>query len=154
MREICDRFGVLLILDEIQTGLGRTGHLFAAEREEILPDCMTLAKALGGGLVPIGACLLSEKVYNPDFALKHSSTFAANTLACRVGLKVLELLVRNKSEIIGHVLNLGKTLKEELIKVANSYPEVYGSVRGEGLMLASRISKSLVKVFQDPKDDC
>src|SRR5207244_1229105 len=78
VRELCTQAGALLIVDEIQTGLGRTGALFACQAEDVQPDVLTLAKALGGGLMPIGAVLASEQAYSETFALKHSSTFAAN----------------------------------------------------------------------------
>ena len=94
--EICHRYGTLLIVDEVQTGLGRTGRMFACESDGIIPDIITIAKALGGGVIPIGACLCTEEVYTDDFALKHSSTFAGNTLACRVGLKVIQQLTRSR----------------------------------------------------------
>ena len=90
VRAICREAGVLLVLDEIQTGLGRTGDLFACEAEGVVPDVMMLAKALGGGLIPIGAVLCTEEAYTSAFAMKHSSTFAGNALACRAGLATLE----------------------------------------------------------------
>ncbi|HEY8393638.1 MAG TPA: aminotransferase class III-fold pyridoxal phosphate-dependent enzyme, partial [Thermaerobacter sp.] len=80
-QRLCREHGVLFIVDEVQTGLGRTGTLFACEQEGITPDAITLAKALGGGLVPIGALLCTEEVYTEEFATKHSSTFAGNALA-------------------------------------------------------------------------
>ena len=82
VRAACDRHGTLLIIDEVQTGLGRTGKLFASEG--VQADCLLLAKALGGGVMPIGACLLAESAYSEDFQNRHSSTFGGNTLACRI----------------------------------------------------------------------
>jgi acetylornithine/succinyldiaminopimelate/putrescine aminotransferase/predicted amino acid dehydrogenase len=134
-REICSRYGVLLVLDEIQTGLGRTGCLFACEEEGVAPDLLLLAKALGGGLLPIGACLSSEAAYNRAFALKHSSTFAGNSLACRVGLRVLELLTANGSALLEEVRKQGALLKEGLLALQEKYPHIIRSVRGRGLML-------------------
>src|SRR5262249_4248551 len=92
VRELCTRFGVALVLDEIQTGLGRTGRLFACEHEGVAPDVLLLAKALGGGLFPLGACLSSADFWDERFALRHSSTFANNNLACRAGCAVLDAL--------------------------------------------------------------
>ena len=88
--ELCHRFGALLIVDEVQTGLGRTGTLFACEAEGVTPDILTLAKALGGGLMPIGACLYKQSVYTEHFDLRHGSTFAGNTLACRAALATID----------------------------------------------------------------
>src|SRR6185503_18422415 len=81
-REICRATGTLMVLDEIQTGLGRTGMMFGCDSEEVTPDVITLGKALGGGIIPIAACLCTAEVYKDDFALKHTSNFAGNTLAC------------------------------------------------------------------------
>lgn len=134
-REICRDTGTLLIVDEIQTGLGRTGTMFACESEGITPDVMTVAKALGGGLVPIGACLCTEEVYNEDFALKHTSTFAGNTLACRVGLATLELLEKDDRLLIRQVAENGARLKQELLNLKRKYPEIIETVRGRGYML-------------------
>jgi len=135
MRDLCSRHGVLLILDEIQTGMGRTGRLFACEEENVSPDVMVLAKALGGGIVPIGAVLVSEPAYTEEFATKHSSTFAGNTLACRVGIASLEILTRDRCGLLNSVTRNGKILKEGLEALRARFPHVLGSVRGRGLML-------------------
>jgi acetylornithine/succinyldiaminopimelate/putrescine aminotransferase len=92
VRELCDRHRVALILDEIQTGLARTGPLFACQREGVAPDVLLVAKGLGGGLFPLGACLASAGWWDDRFGLGHSSTFANNNLACRVALAVLQVL--------------------------------------------------------------
>lgn len=134
-REICHEYGVLFVLDEVQTGLGRTGSLFACQQEGVDPDVMLLAKALGGGIMPIGACLSTEEVYNEEFANKHSSTFAGNTLACRIGLKVLDILTRDNGQIMKNIQENGKELKERLKVLHTKYPEIIGSVRGIGYML-------------------
>ncbi|NLW46571.1 MAG: aminotransferase class III-fold pyridoxal phosphate-dependent enzyme [Firmicutes bacterium] len=133
--KICHRYGTLLIADEVQTGLGRTGRMFACEAEGITPDIITVAKALGGGVIPIGACLCTEEVYTDDFALKHSSTFAGNTLACHVGLKVIELLTRDQGKLIKEVAAKGDYLLERLIGIQKQYASVIAAVRGRGLML-------------------
>lgn len=133
--ELCHNYGVLLIADEVQTGLGRTGRLFACEYDGITPDIMTLAKALGGGIMPVGACLCREAVYTEDFALKHSSTFAGNTLACRVGLKVLEILTRNENQLLTEITLKGNYLLNRLLEIKEKYPHVIADVRGCGLML-------------------
>ncbi len=135
VRTICTELDILLIFDEIQTGLGRTGRMFACESEQVIPDIITLAKALGGGLIPIGAVLCSDEVYTEEFGLKHSSTFAANTIACRVGLKVLELLTENAQWLIKEVTRKGNILKQGLLDIQSEYPQIIREVRGRGLML-------------------
>jgi len=135
VREICSMYGVRLVVDEIQTGLGRTGKMFACEDENITPDVLLIAKALGGGMIPIGACLSNEETYNEDFAMKHSSTFAGNSLACRVGLKVLELLLADNGMIMSHVIENGNILKNRLNVLKEQYPDFIKSVRGRGFML-------------------
>ncbi len=137
--ELCHQHGVLVVFDEIQTGLGRTGQLFASEYEGVSPDLITLAKALGGGLIPVGAMLCSEAAYNDTFAEKHSSTFAGSTLACRVGLRVLEMLTRDNCAILEQIKANGALLKEGLARIQERYPKVIKSVRGRGLMLGIEI---------------
>ncbi|NLY74428.1 MAG: aminotransferase class III-fold pyridoxal phosphate-dependent enzyme [Firmicutes bacterium] len=140
--EICHRYGVLLIVDEVQSGLGRTGRMFACEAEGITPDIITVAKALGGGIVPIGACLCTEEVYSEDFSLKHSSTFAGNTLACRVGLKVLQLLTADRGRLLKEVASKGKYLLKRLTEIQKRYSSVIAAVRGKGLMLGLELGVS------------
>ena len=133
--EICRRSGAKMIVDEIQTGLGRTGAMFACETEGVIPDVITVAKALGGGLVPIGGCLYREDVYNDDFALKHTSTFAGNTLACRIGLATLDLLEENDRHLIRQVADNGARLKQELQRLKRRHQHVINVIRGRGYML-------------------
>lgn len=145
VREICTNYGVRLVFDEIQTGLGRTGRMFSCLNEEVVPDVMLLAKALGGGIIPIGACLSNEKTFNEDFAMKHSSTFAGNSLACRVGIKVIELLQANDGRLLKEVTENGSHLKGRLSELMQMYPQIIKSIRGQGYMLgiefnADRIS--------------
>ena len=134
-RAVCREVGVLLVLDEIQSGLGRTGTLFACEAEGVVPDVMALAKALGGGLVPIGAVLCTGEVYTPSFAMKHSATFAGNALACRAGLATLELLTRDGGRLLWRVARNGRRLKRRLEGLAGRYPHLIAEVRGRGYML-------------------
>ena len=135
VKEICQSYKVPLILDEIQTGLGRTGNLLASELYDVQPDIILLAKALGGGMMPLGACISSEEIYSSEFAQKHSSTFSGSSLACRVGLKVLELLTENNCELISKVEHHGKFLKKQLQKLADNFPALIKEVRGKGYML-------------------
>ncbi|NLM25040.1 MAG: aminotransferase class III-fold pyridoxal phosphate-dependent enzyme [Firmicutes bacterium] len=134
-KALCEKYNVLIIFDEIQTGLGRTGKMFGCDWEGVTPDIMTLAKALGGGIVPIGAVLCTDDVYTEEFATKHSSTFAGNTLACRVGLKVIELLTRDNQQLIKEVARKGEILKHGLLAIQAKYPQIVQEVRGRGFML-------------------
>ena len=109
--------------------------MFACEAEGITPDIITIAKALGGGIIPIGACLCTEEVYTDDFANKHSSTFGGNTLACRVGLKALQLLTRDQGRLIKEVAVKGDYLLKRLTEIQKQYGSVISAVRGRGLML-------------------
>lgn len=135
VRDICDRYGVLLVLDEIQTGLGRTGSMFVCENEGISPDILLLAKALSGGVIPIGACISGDKAYNEDFAHKHSSTFAGNTPACRAGIKAVELLTEDNKKLLQQIKATGDYLKSGLLRLQEKYPGIIYQVRGQGLML-------------------
>ena len=135
VRAACDEFGVLLIIDEVQTGLGRTGTMFAIEREQVQADCLLLAKALGGGAVPIGACLLSEKASSNDFQRKHSSTFGGNSLACRVGLQVLATLTAPGSTLLRDVADNGAYLLSSLRALGAHYSNLISDVRGEGYLI-------------------
>ena len=137
--EICRKSGTKMIVDEIQTGLGRTGAMFACDTEGVIPDVITIAKALGGGLAPIGACLCKEDVYNDDFALKHTSTFAGNTLACRIGLATLDLLEENDRQLIRQVADNGARLKQELQYLKEKHPNIVNVISGRGYMLGIRL---------------
>ena len=140
VREVCSKTDTLMVVDEVQTGLGRTGKLFACDHEGVTPDVMTLAKALGGGLMPVGACLCTETVYNEEFALRHSSTFAGNTLACHAGLATLELLEKNEQFIVRQVHENGRYLKQELFNLQKEHPDLIKSVRGKGYMLGLQLN--------------
>ena len=137
---LCRAAGTLVIADEVQTGLGRTGSLWGSTDSGLVPDVVTLAKALGGGLVPIGACLFSERAASSDFWKDHSSTFGGNTLACRVGLAVIDLLERDDHAVIRSVAVLGARLKRELMNLMEKYPDLIREVRGRGLLLGLRLT--------------
>ena len=133
--ELCHRYGALLIVDEVQTGLGRTGSLFACEAEGVTPDILALAKALGGGLMPIGACLYAENAYTEQFDLRHGSTFAGNALACRAALATIEELTKDDRRLVRHVAALGERLQQQLRQLQTEYPLLVKEIRGRGLML-------------------
>ena len=121
-----------LVVDEIQTGLGRTGRLFACEHEGVTPDILLLAKALGGGVFPLGACLASKEFWDDRFDLLNSSTFANNNMACKVGLTVLDLLTRGG--VCQAAAQRGMHLQARLERLANFFPHTIHSTRGRGLL--------------------
>ena len=138
VREWCDEKGLLLILDEVQTGLGRTGRWFAHQHHGITPDVMTLAKGLGGG-VPIGACLAAPRadVFEPG---DHGSTFGGNPLACMAALTVLTVIERDG--LVGHAAEMGELLHSVLEGLGAK------EVRGLGLMQAAEFAEPHAKAFQ------
>jgi acetylornithine/succinyldiaminopimelate/putrescine aminotransferase/predicted amino acid dehydrogenase len=142
VRHLCDRAGVLLVIDEVQTGLGRTGDMFACRHEGVVPDVMVLAKALGGGLMPIGACLYTPRARSVKFGLRHSSTFAANTLACRAALAALECLDKDGRALIAAVRDNGAFLKGGLEDLRRRFPGLIAGISGRGYMLGIRLDFS------------
>ncbi|MCF6272882.1 MAG: aspartate aminotransferase family protein [Rhodobacteraceae bacterium] len=133
LREICDANGLLLMMDEIQCGMGRTGKLFAHEWAGISPDIMTIAKGIGGGF-PLGACVATEEAASGMVAGTHGSTYGGNPLACAVGCAVMneitsEGFLIDVSRLAGH-------LRQGLEGLVAEHPDVFTFVRGEGLMLA------------------
>lgn len=140
LRQLCDEYGAMLVFDEVQTGLGRTGRLFGCTQSQVAPDVMTLAKALGGGLVPIGAVLANDRAYTEHFARKHSSTFAANTVACRAALAGLRLLAQHNHSMVEQVRMRGERLKRRLQQLQACYPHLIEEVRGRGFMLGLQLT--------------
>ncbi len=136
LREVCDEFGLLLIFDEIQCGIGRTGKLFAHEWCSARPDIMLLAKGLGGGF-PVGAILATEAVSNSFTPGSHGTTFGGNPLAMAVGNAVLDVLLADG--FLDQVVANGKALKDGLAAMAQRHPAVIAEVRGAGLMLGLKL---------------
>jgi len=134
-RELCNHYGSLLIIDEVQTGLGRTGKLFACEHYGVEPDILLLAKALGGGMFPLGVCISSPRVWNDDFGMLHSSTFANNQVTCAIGIAVMEYLLADNRSLIKEVAAKGEYLLAKLRRLQELYPGVIKEVRGKGLMV-------------------
>lgn len=137
VRKLCDRYSLLLILDEIQTGMCRTGKWFAWQHEEAKPDVMTLAKALGNG-VPVGACLARGAAAELIRPGSHGSTFGGNPLAARAGLTVLDVL--EKENLAARAEHLGKLMLEEFQKGLKGVAGV-ASIRGKGLMLGIELDR-------------
>jgi len=136
LRELCDKNGLLLIFDEVQTGVGRTGEIFAYERTGIAPDIMALAKALGGGF-PVGACLATEEAAKGMTPGTHGSTFGGNPLAMAVGNAVLDVVL--EPEFIEHVRDVSLLLKQRLAEIKDRYASVVAEVRGEGLLIGLKL---------------
>ncbi len=135
LREICDEHGLLLIMDEIQCGMGRTGRLFAHEWAGIAPDIMAVAKGIGGGF-PLGACLATEHAASGMVAGTHGSTYGGNPLACAVGLKVMEKVADD--DFLAEVRRKSSLLRQKLEGLVATHPDVFESVRGLGMMLGVR----------------
>ncbi len=140
VRALCDKRGVLLILDEVQTGLGRTGKMFACEHWKVTPDILTLAKALGGGVMPIGAfigrpALWEALARNPYL---HSSTFGGNPLACAAAIATIEVL--REEHLPERAAQLGDYLLGQLHQVAHRHAGVVKEVRGKGLLLGMELT--------------
>lgn len=132
LRELCDAHGLLLMFDEVQSGMGRTGKLFAHEWSGITPDIMAIAKALGGGF-PVGACLATEKAAAGMTAGTHGSTFGGNPLAMAVANAALDIL--SDPQFLADVVRTGNYLQQQLHMVLDRNPDVIEEVRGQGLML-------------------
>jgi acetylornithine/N-succinyldiaminopimelate aminotransferase len=132
LRALCDEKGILLLLDEVQTGVGRTGRLYAYEWAGIKPDILASAKGLGGGF-PIGACLTTEDVGQAMTPGTHGSTFGGNPLAMAVGNAVLDVVLA--PGFLEHVAQMGLRLKQRLAGLADEHGDVIAEVRGQGLMV-------------------
>lgn len=136
VREACDRNGALLIADEVQTGLGRTGTLWGVEHDGIAPDILTSAKALGGGVMPIGATMYTTAIYEGVYGenpMAHTSTFGGNPLACAAALAAVRTLIAE--ELPRRSAEMGARMLKGLKEVGQHHSELVGDVRGRGLMI-------------------
>jgi acetylornithine/N-succinyldiaminopimelate aminotransferase len=151
LRALCDERGILLAFDEVQTGMGRTGELFAYKRVGVEPDVMSLAKALGGGF-PIGAVLASAEAASGMAPGSHGSTFGGNPLAIAAANAVLDVMLA--PGFFEHVQKMSLLLKQKLASVVDRYPSVLAEVRGEGLLIGVKAvvpSADLVAALRDQK---
>jgi acetylornithine/N-succinyldiaminopimelate aminotransferase len=151
LRQLCDDNGLLLIFDEVQTGMGRTGDLFAYRRIGVMPDVMPLAKALGGGF-PIGACLATANAAAGMTPGSHGSTFGGNPLAVAAANAVLDVML--KPGFFEHAQKMSLLLKQKLASVVDRHPGVLTEVRGEGLLIGLKAavpSGDLVTALRDQK---
>lgn len=134
VREVCDRYGVLLILDEVMAGMGRTGHLFACAEDGVVPDIITIAKGLGAGYQPIGAMLASSRIYDTILAgsgfFQHGHTYMGHATACAAALAVQHVIERD--DLLKNVRERGEQLRSALWRELGDHPNL-GDIRGRGL---------------------
>jgi acetylornithine/N-succinyldiaminopimelate aminotransferase len=143
LRELCDKHGLLLIYDEVQCGIGRTGKLFAYEWSGVEPDLMAIAKGIGGGF-PMGACLATDAAAVGMTAGVHGTTFGGNPLAMAVGNAVLDVVLEDG--FLDEVGRKGLLMKQGLAAIADEFPEIIGNIRGIGLMLGLKCVAPNTKV--------
>ena len=150
LRKICDKKKILLILDEVQCGIGRSGNFFAFENSKIKPDIVPIAKGIGGGF-PLGAVLMNKKVASGMTAGTHGSTFGGNPLAMSVGNAVLDQIL--KKGFLSNVKILSKYFHSELNKLRKEFPKVIKEVRGVGLLIGLQLHNDQTKFVQKLMDN-
>lgn len=135
VRELCDQFGALLIFDEVQTGMGRTGKMFAAELYDVVPDIICLAKAFGGGVMPAGAVVAKEEVFKSWFPnpFMHTTTFGGNPLACAAAIATIGILI--EENLPERAAVVGEYFLKELKEAAMGHEDKVQEIRGQGLMI-------------------
>ena len=136
MRELCDREGALLMYDEIQCGMGRTGKLFAYEWSGVVPDVMAVAKALGGGF-PVGACLASHYAAGAMDVGSHGSTYGGNPMAMAVALAAFDEI--DRPELLEHVNDVAGYFNQQLAGLMDRYPDIIQEIRGKGLLIGLKL---------------
>jgi len=141
VRELCDKHGALFIADEVQTGLGRTGYMWGVDADNVVPDVMTIAKGLSGGVIPIGATISKRDVWMRAFGrspLMHTSTFGGNPLACSAGLAALQVLVDEK--LVDRSREMGAYLVKRADDLRAEHPDVIAEVRGRGCVVGVELT--------------
>jgi len=138
IRKLCDKKNVLLILDEIQCGIGRTGDFFAFEKSKVKPDIVPIAKGIGGGF-PIGAVLMNKKVASGMIAGTHGSTFGGNPLAMKIGNTVFDII--SKKSFLNNVKKNSQYFNKELNKIKKLYPNIIKDIRGRGFLIGLQLQK-------------
>jgi putrescine aminotransferase len=134
-REICDKFGAMLVFDEIQCGMGRSGKMFACEFDDVVPDLLALGKGFGGGVMPIGACVGTPETWEKYIAnpFLHTTTFGGNPLACSAAIATINVLL--EENMMDQATKKGEYILEKLVQLSKQYPHVLKGGRGRGLML-------------------
>ena len=145
LRKICDKKNILLILDEVQCGIGRSGDFFAFEKSKVKPDIVPIAKGIGGGF-PLGAVLMNKKVASGMSAGTHVSTFGGNPLAMAVGNSVMDIIANKK--FLNNVKNLSKYFFLRLNEIKNEYPKIIKEIRGKGLLIGVQLHTNQTKFIK------
>lgn len=149
LRDLADKHGILLIFDEVQCGMGRTGHLFAHQSTKVTPDILASAKGIGGGF-PLGVCMANEKVARVMTAGTHGSTYGGNPLAMAVGNAVVDVMLEDG--FMDHVAKMSETLKLKLLRLRKEHPTIIDVVRGSGLMLGLKLHVEPVLFFNTARE--
>lgn len=144
VRALCDKYGALLILDEVQTGMGRTGKMFCCEHYGVVPDILCLAKAFGGGIVPAGAVIASEKVFRNFFPnpFIHTTTFGGNPLACAAAIATIQVLIEER--LPERAAKMGVYMLQGLKEVARGHEDKVMEIRGKGLMIGIEFQENQI----------
>jgi acetylornithine/N-succinyldiaminopimelate aminotransferase len=150
LRKICDKKNILLILDEVQCGIGRSGDFFAFEKSKVKPDIVPIAKGIGGGF-PIGAVLMNKKVASGMTAGTHGSTFGGNPLAMTVGNSVMDIISNKK--FLKNVKNISEYFLSNLNKIQNQYPNIIKEIRGRGLLIGIQLKVDQTKFIKKLMDN-
>ena len=141
VREVCDRTGALFIADEVQTALGRCGYRFGCDRDGVVPDVMTLAKGLSGGIIPVGAFIARPDVWNRAYAkqpLAHTSTFGGSEIACAAALAAMDVL--EEEDLVANARHRGEQLLDGCRQLASEFPHVIREARGLGLLVGVELT--------------
>ena len=150
LRKLCNKKRILLILDEVQCGIGRTGDFFAFESSKVKPDIVPIAKGIGGGF-PIGAVLMNKKVASGMTAGTHGSTFGGNPLAMKVGITVLDII--SKKSFLNKVKLNSKYFHIHLVKIKEKFPNIIKEVRGQGFLIGLQLYKDQTKFIKQLMDN-
>nr|WP_181406327.1 putrescine aminotransferase [Terrilactibacillus laevilacticus] len=144
VRALCDKFGALLIFDEVQTGMGRTGKMFCCEHSNVVPDILCLAKAFGGGIMPAGAVIASEKVFENLFPnpFMHTTTFGGNPLACAAAIATINILIDEK--LPERAAQMGEYMLDGLKKAAEGHEDKVKAIRGKGFMIGIEFQEDVI----------
>jgi len=146
LRKICDEKGILLILDEVQCGIGRTGDFFAFEKSKVKPDIVPIAKGIGGGF-PIGAVLMNKRAASGMTAGTHGSTFGGNPMAMKIGIQVLDI-ISNKN-FLKNIKKNSKYFHDQLNKIKQKFPNLIKEIRGRGFLIGIQLYKDQTNFIKD-----